>query len=87
MARTQITLDPEMQKRARKRAAQLGVSLAEYIRRLVALDLGGPRSTVSPSSVFDLGDSGDSDVAHSKDVMVGDAIAAARTRRKRSGAR
>jgi hypothetical protein len=29
MVRTQITLDSEMQKRARRRASDLGVSLAE----------------------------------------------------------
>src|SRR5437016_12002796 len=36
MSRTQITLEDEMQRRARRRASDLGVSLAEYFRRLVA---------------------------------------------------
>jgi hypothetical protein len=36
MTRTQITLEPEMLRQARKRAAQLGISLAKYIRRLIA---------------------------------------------------
>jgi len=40
-SRNQITLDPELQRRARKRASDLGISLAEYFRRLVARDLGG----------------------------------------------
>jgi hypothetical protein len=42
MTRTQITLEPELQKTARRRAAQLGVSLAEYVRRLIARDLAEP---------------------------------------------
>lgn len=56
-ARTQITLDPELHRRARERAAELGVSLAEYIRRLVARDLQGPSARLDVSAVFDLGDS------------------------------
>src|SRR5437763_1301146 len=38
MSRTQITLDRETHRRARKRAADLGISFAEYIRRLIAHD-------------------------------------------------
>ncbi len=80
MVRTQITLDAELQKRARKRAAQLGVSLAEYIRRLLLRDLGARRGAISAASVFDLGDSGGADVASEKDAMI--AAATARRRRK-----
>jgi len=76
MVRTQITLDPEVQKKARERAAQLGVSFAEYVRRLVADDLVGESAEVDPSLVFNLGDSGGSDVAHSKDAMVAEAAVA-----------
>src|SRR5277367_1656250 len=43
-ARTQITLDTEIQRLARKRASDLGCSLAEYVRRLVARDLGLPQA-------------------------------------------
>ena len=75
-SRTQITLDPEMQRQARNRAAQLGVSFAEYIRRLVARDLREPRAVADPSTVFDLGSSGGSDVSTSKDQMVADAVSA-----------
>ena len=81
MARTQITLDPEMQRRARERAAELGISFAEYIRRLVAGDLGEPSRRVDPSVVFNLGSSGGADVAHEKDAMVGEALAADRDRK------
>jgi len=48
MAKTQITLGTEMQRRARQRANDLGVSLAEYFRRLVARDLARPEAANSP---------------------------------------
>ena len=32
-ARTQITLDPAMQRRARAKAAEFGISFAEYVRQ------------------------------------------------------
>lgn len=73
-----MTLDPEMHRRARKRAAQLGVSFAEYVRRLVALDMPVPRSKSDPSILFGLGRSSGSDVARYKDQMIAEAIAATR---------
>jgi hypothetical protein len=82
MARTQITLDPEMQRRARQRASDLGVSLAEYVRRLVARDLGGQKQIASPAAVFDLGASGKSDIANDKDAMIADAFARTRKHRR-----
>jgi len=74
MSRTQITLEPEMQRRARQRARDLGVSLAEYVRRLVARDLASPRISVDVASVFDLGRSERSDVARNKDTMIAEAF-------------
>ena len=62
MSRSQISLESEVQRRARKRAGDLGVSLAEYIRRLVARDLAGSHPVVDPAAAFDLGASGGSDV-------------------------
>ena len=82
MSRTQITLDPETQRRARRRANDLGVSFAQYVRGLVARDLGRSPRTADPSAVFDLGDSGGSDIAANKDSMLGEAIAA-RTKKSR----
>lgn len=76
--RTQITLDRELRNRARKRATELGISLAEYVRRLIARDLERPQPSRDPSAVFDLGDSGGSDVAREKDALVGEAVAARR---------
>lgn len=74
MSRTQITLEAEIQRRARRRADDLGVSLAEYVRRLVARDLSVPQTAMDPSCVCDLGSSGDSDIARNKDAMVGAAF-------------
>lgn len=75
MVRTQITLDRQMRNRARRRAAEMGISLAEYVRRLLARDLDQPRPDADPSAVFDLGDSGGSDVARDKDRLLGEAVA------------
>ena len=82
MARTQITLEPEVQRRARQRAGDLGVSLAEYVRRLVARDLGNAPAQVDPALVFDLGKSSRSDIAKDKDAMVAEAFAATRIGRR-----
>lgn len=84
MLRTQITLSPEAHRRARSRAAALGISLAEYMRRLVDRDLGEPvRPKVDISVIFDLGDSGGSDIANHKDEYIGEAFEAMRRRRQR----
>jgi hypothetical protein len=83
MARTQITLDPETQRRARHRAAQMGLSLAEYVRRLVARDLDERLPSADVRIVCDLGTSSGSDVARDKEVMVGEAVAALRVRARR----
>jgi hypothetical protein len=84
MSRTQITLDPELQRLAHRRASDLGLSLAEYIRRLVARDLGGMQPKVSPALVFDLGASGGSDVAAKKDAMLDEAFASSGRKPRRS---
>lgn len=76
MQRTQILLSPSDHRRARRRAAELGISLAEYIRRLVERDLRGPEPTADVTALFALGGSGGSDVAAEKDVYLGDAVAA-----------
>lgn len=78
MSRTQITLDPEMQRRARQRASDLGVSLAEYLRRLVDRDLGMRLQKPDPRSVFDLGSSGGSNIAADKRSMIREAFTSAR---------
>jgi hypothetical protein len=74
MSRTQITLEPEIQRKARQRARGMGISLAEYVRRLVARDLGGQQPAANPAAIFDLGSSGGSDVARNKDAMLAEAF-------------
>jgi hypothetical protein len=74
-ARTQITMDPEMQRRARAKAADLGISFAEYVRRLVADDLGEQKPKPDISILFDLIDEGPpTDIARDKDKMIGEAV-------------
>jgi hypothetical protein len=80
MVRTQITLEGELQRRARRRASEIGVSFAEYVRRVVARDLAGSQAKADVASIFDLGSSGGSNVARDKQTMI--AVAIASTRRK-----
>lgn len=84
MSRTQISLAPELQRRARRRANRLGVSFAEYVRRVVERDLEDrTRPAPDPSLVFGLGDSGGADVARDKDSLIAEAVAAGRGARRR----
>ena len=83
MSRSQITLEPEIQRRARQRASDLGVSLAEYVRRLVARDLGGSHRVANVRSVFNLGSSGGSDIARNKDAMIAEAFISRRAKPRR----
>lgn len=75
-ARTQVTLDPELQRRAQAKAAELGISFAEYIRRLVAGDLGETKKSKPDISIlFDLGASSEpTDVTRDKDKLIGQAV-------------
>jgi hypothetical protein len=74
-ARTQITLDPEKQRRAQAKAADLGISFAEYIRRLVDNDLGQAKPKPDISIIFDLGASGQpTNIALDKDKLIGEAV-------------
>jgi hypothetical protein len=83
MSKTQITLESEVQRRARQRASELGVSLAEYVRRLVARDLARPDTTNAVDLVFDLGRSGGANIARDKDSMIADAFASKRRKAHR----
>lgn len=55
----------------------MGISIAEYMRRLVRRDLSdeSPRSPPEVSELFGIGDSGGSDVATQKQGYLADAIA------------
>jgi hypothetical protein len=78
MTRTQLSFERRMLKRARDRAAKLGISLAEYVRRPVAEDLGEAAAVADPTAVFDLGTSGSSHIAADKDAMLVEAFGRAR---------
>ena len=68
-------MDPEMQRRAQAKAAELGISFAEYVRRLVAEDIGEPKPKADISIMFDLVDEGPpTDIARDKDKMIGEAV-------------
>jgi hypothetical protein len=73
--RTRITMAQDLQQRAQAKAAALGISFPECIRRLVAGDLGEPkRSKPDISTLFDLGASrGLTDIARDKDEIIGQA--------------
>lgn len=74
-ARTQITMDPELQRRAHAKAAELGISFAEYVRRLVANDLGEQKPRPDIRCMFDLGASAEpTNIARDKDKMIGEAV-------------
>ena len=80
MVRTQISLDPERHAQVRARAAALGISLAEYVRRLVDRDLAQQPRGADRSVVFDLGASRGTDVASQKARMIGEATGAGKRR-------
>jgi hypothetical protein len=84
MSRTQITLETQTLRRARQRASEMGVSLAEYMRRLVVRDLDGPQAKADMTRVFDLGKSSGSDIGNDKNSMIASAF---RSVCKRSGRR
>jgi hypothetical protein len=86
-ARTQISMDPQLQRRAHAKAAELGISFAEYVRRLVAEDIGERKAKPAIASLFDLGASdGPTDIARDKHRMI-DAAVWEDYRRKAGGQR
>ena len=67
----------ELRKRAKARAAALGITFSEYVSRLIASDLGEdkPKSRADISIVFDLGASGKpTDIARDKHKMIAEAV-------------
>jgi hypothetical protein len=73
--RTQITLDWEMRRRAQAKAAELRISFAEYVRRVIAQDLGEAKPKADISIFFDLiKDGPPSDIARDKDKLIGEAV-------------
>ena len=73
--RNQVTMDPDLLRRAKAKAAQLGLSFSEYVRRLITYDLDTPRGKADVSVMFDFCDSGEpTDVARDKDKLIGEAV-------------
>jgi hypothetical protein len=74
-ARNQITMDETLRRRASQRAAELGLSFAEYVRRVIADDLGEMRRKGNIAAVFDLVTDGPvTDIAREKDAILADAV-------------
>lgn len=61
--RTQIALEPEQHARVKLKAASLGITMAEYVRRLVDRDLGQAGTGADISAIVGIGRSGGSDIA------------------------
>lgn len=76
MVRTQIALPSEEHRKAKAKAAELDISLAEYIRGLVARDLDSERPRGDITRIFGLGHSGRSDISSRKHEYVGEAVEA-----------
>jgi hypothetical protein len=72
VVRTQVTLDADAHRRAKRRASDLGISFAEYIRQVVDRDLGEqPKTDIS--EIFGIGDSGGSNIARHKEQYLDEA--------------
>lgn len=80
--RTQISLTAAQHRRAKQKAGELDISLAEYIRRLVDADLAEPSPGDDPSRIFGLGSSGGSDIAGDGDAAIREAVDALSTGRQ-----
>lgn len=75
--RMQITIPEADHARVAENAAAMGISIAEYMRRLVRRDLENrPPSTADVSELVGIGDSGGSDVAADKQRYLAEAVAA-----------
>ncbi len=79
--RTQIDLESEQHALAKRKAVDLGISMAEYIRRLVEQDLAQPSPNSDISAIFGLGDSGGSDISVDRKAATAEAIAARNAQR------
>jgi hypothetical protein len=72
----------DLKRRAQARAAELGISYAEYVRRLVVRDLAEPKPKTDIrepkpdiSMICDLIDEGPpTNIARDKDKMIGEAV-------------
>jgi predicted DNA-binding protein len=73
-SRTQITLEPDLDRRAKEKAGEMGISFAEYVRRLIRRDLAGTAPKPDLRNLVGIGNSGGSDIARYKDEYIAEAI-------------
>ncbi|MEJ7876435.1 MAG: hypothetical protein WKF62_07220 [Solirubrobacterales bacterium] len=74
LTRTQISLEGELHRKAKRRAEELGISLAELTRRALAREVEGqPAPSQGLDAIFALGASGGSDIARNKDAYLSEA--------------
>ena len=79
--RIQIALEAEQLAKVKRNAADLGISMAEYIRSLIDRDLAVSQTHADISAVFGLGSSGGSDIAAEGKSGISEAIETDWTRR------
>ena len=74
VVRTQVTLDAEAHRRAKQRAAELGISFAELVRRAVDREVGEPEPKPDISGIVAIIDTGPNDVSANIHAYVGEAV-------------
>lgn len=74
MVRTQIMLDADSHRYVKRRAAEQGISLAEYLRRLVDRERGKKPAKKDISAITGMFDSGGSNVARHKEQYLDEAL-------------
>ncbi len=68
-------MDPAVQRRAKAKAEELGISFAEYVRRAVLNELGESRRRADISLIFNLGSSREpTNIARDKHKMLDEAV-------------
>ena len=72
--RTVITLPDQVHARAKLRAAELGISLAEFIRRLLARELDTPTPQGGIDSICGMVSGTPFDMARDGDRLLGEAL-------------
>jgi len=72
----QVMLDPDERRRARRRAAEQGFTLPEYIGRLVREDLESWTPEADASAVIAVADAAATDIPDHEGMYIGEAVAA-----------
>jgi hypothetical protein len=71
----QISLQEEEHRRVKARAAERGVSVAEYVRQLLAAEAEPPKARAGIEAIFGLGASARSDISSRLDEFAAEAAA------------